>query len=273
MTDQTPPVSRREARARDTQKTTELPTRRRTSAEQPTTRLPVAEPAFHQERTIRPLPIALAAIGAVLAIVLTFVIVGVAGRSAPPPVAATSPTPTPSAVAAPPPPVPSPVANIPRRAAGPNECVDALGEGGSVDLDAVALSLEKGDLVARFQLAAALPDGAASLGIFAESRDGKRSYQLAATWSEGDLDSFFVHDFQRGRDTKLDSRDIDGDDSTVTAAFPDDIAKSLGNGWRWYAFSTADGKDVDACPGDPLSFDSLTFDEDADNSSNNGSNN
>jgi len=151
------------------------------------------------------------------------------------------------------------VGQPPRRDPGPNECVDSTGEGGSVDIDSVALSLEKGDLVSRFTLASALPEGAASLGIFAESRDGEKSYQLAATWNGGELDQFFVHDFARNKDTKLDPRDISWDGSSVTAKFPDDVAKALGAGWRWYAFSTVDGTDVDACPGDPLSFETITF--------------
>lgn len=212
---------------------------------------------------MRPLPIVLAVIGVVLAIVATLVIVGVASRSMPAPVAITSPTPTGGAVPAPVP--PAPVGAPPRRAAGPNECVDAVGEGGSVDLDAVSLSLRKGDLVARFQLVSPLPAGAASLGIFAVSKDGERSYQLAATWKDVEIDRVFVHDFARDRDTKLSQRDIEWDGTTVTATFPGDIVESLGSGWRWYAFSTANGNNVDACPGDPLSFDSLAFDANVDN--------
>lgn len=245
----------------------ETPQSRREAA---TTRIPAAggtEPEFSQERSVRPLPIALAAIGLVLAIVLALVIVGVAGRNAPAPAApSASPVVTPAAPPAAPaaPATQAPVVNPPREPSGPNECADATGEGGSVDLDAVSLSLEKGDLVARFQLVAELPAGAASLGIFAESKDGKRSYQLAATWNDSELDRFFVHDFQRGKDTKLDGRDLEVDGTEVTAAFPAEVASNLGNGWRWYAFSSADGQDVDACPGDPLSFDTMTFDPDAD---------
>jgi hypothetical protein len=261
---ETEPLTRRELRARDSQETAELPTRRRSPAANPTT--PVTdEPAFHQERRLAPVPIALALFGVVVAAAVTAVLIGVAGKSVPP-VAATSASPSPIAAAAPAP--SATVAAAPRRAAGPNECVDAVGEGGSVDLDAVSMSLERGDLVARFELVAPLPDGAASLGIFAQSRDGERSYQLAATWNDGELDSFFVHNFATGRDTKLSSRDIGWDDTTVTAAFPGDIARSLGSGWSWYAFSTAEGADVDACPGDPLSFQTLTFDDNADSGGN-----
>jgi hypothetical protein len=59
-------------------------------------------------------------------------------------------------------------------------------------------------------------------------------------------------------------------DTTVTATFPDDYVGRLGDGWRWYAFSTANGQDVDACPGDPLSFDALTFDPNPDNGGDSG---
>ncbi|CAN5260390.1 hypothetical protein BH11ACT4_BH11ACT4_13690 [soil metagenome] len=252
-----PELTRRQLRE---QSTTRLPT------SQPTTRLPAAsaEPAFRHERSIRPLPVALAGVGLVLVIVLALVLVGVAGKNAPPPAAATSsaPAPAPAVVAAAPSPSPSPTPFVqaPSRPAGRNECVDSTGEGGSVDLESAALALEKGDLVARFRLTTQLPGGAASLGIFAESKDGKRSYQLAASWKDGRVDSFFVHDFQRGKDTKLDARDLEADGAQVTAAFPGSIASTLGAGWRWYAFSTADGKDVDACPGDPLSFTTMTFD-------------
>ncbi len=257
----TDPPTRREQRARDSQETTELPTRRRATGDNPTAMLP-DEPAFHQERRLAPVPIALALFGIVVVAAVTAVLIGVAGKSAPP-VAVTSHSSTPTVAAAAPAPSET-VAAAPRRAAGPNECVDAVGEGGSVDLDAVSLSLEKSSLVARFQLVAPLPAGAASLGIFAQSKDGDRSYQLAATWNDGELDRFFVHNFATGKDTKLSSHDISWNGTTVTAAFPDDVVRSLGAGWSWYAFSTAGGSDVDACPGDPLSFQTLTFDDSTD---------
>jgi hypothetical protein len=150
--------------------------------------------------------------------------------------------------------------------------VDALGDGGSVDLDSASLSLGKGNLTATFQLVGQLPGGASSLGIFAESRDGSRSYQLAATFKNGTVDTVFAHDFSQDRDTKLSDKSVKVHDTTVTATFPDDYVNRLGNGWRWYAFSTADGKVVDACPGDPLSFDVLTFDPGAGGSGDSGSN-
>jgi hypothetical protein len=219
---------------------------------------PPEQVPFRQERHLAPLPIALAAIGVVLAVAIAFVIVGLAQANSPAPVAVTpSPTPAPVPAAT----APAPAAAAPRRDPGPNECVDALGDGGTVDLDAASLTLEHSDLVARFTLAAPLPAGGASLGIFAESRDGDTSYQLAASWDDGELDTFFMHDFERDRDTKLQPRDIEWDGTSIVAAFPDDILGRLGDGWRWYAFSKAGGSDADACPGDPLSFDTLTFQE------------
>ena len=297
----TTPQSRRELRARETEETTELPVRRKAPTdEQPTAVLGAAtrsdaqptavfgappagvpgapatgdpvEPPFSQERRIAWLPVALAATGIALLLAVTVGITLLASRSAPPPVAAPSPTPSVSTVAPPAAPAPSlaPVVVAPRRAPGPNECVDAVGEGGSVDLDSVSLSLGKSGLVATFQLVAPLPDSAASLGIFAESKDGRLSYQLATTWQHGKLDTLFVHDFSQGRDTKLDGKNVKVHDTTVTATFPSDYVNRLGAGWRWYAFSTANGKHVDACPGNPLSFDTLTFDPAAGSAGNSG---
>jgi hypothetical protein len=209
--------------------------------------------------------------GIVLAIALAVGVTLLATRGTPPPVAAPSPT-TSSSTPTAAPAAPAPVVAAPRREPGPNECVDALGDGGSVDLDSVGLSLGKGALTATFQLVGKLPDGASSLGIFAESSDGRRSYQLAATWKDGKVDTVFVHDFSQDRDTKLGDKSVKVHDTTVTATFPDDYVNSLGNGWRWYAFSTAGGKVVDACPGDPLSFDVLTFDPGAGGSGSSGNN-
>jgi hypothetical protein len=285
------PQSRRGLRAGETGETTELPVRRKLPTdEQPTAVLgapsapdsrpatvPTApagtdEPAFRQERRVAWVPVALAVTGIVLAIALAVGVTLLAIRGTPPPVAAPSPTTTSSSTPTAAPAAPAPVVAAPRREPGPNECVDALGDGGSVDLDSVGLSLGKGALTATFQLVGKLPDGASSLGIFAESSDGRRSYQLAATWKDGKVDTVFVHDFSQDRDTKLGDKSVKVHDTTVTATFPDDYVNSLGNGWRWYAFSTAGGKVVDACPGDPLSFDVLTFDPGAGGSGSSGNN-
>ena len=220
-----------------------------------------AEPAVRQERTIRPLPIALAVAGIVVAAVTTAAILTAAAGSTPT-AAPSSAVPAPPIVtpAASPAAPAGPVVVPPKGAPGPNECLDSTGEGGAVDLQSASVAVEKGDLVARFQLVQPLPKGAASLGIFAESRNGQVSYQLAATWKDGTLTGFVEHDFARNRDTRLDPRGVESDGSKVTAVFPGDILTRLGTGWRWYAFSTAGGKDADACPGDPLSFDTLAFD-------------
>lgn len=195
------------------------------------------------------------------AVALTLLIVGLTNR--PTTIALPSSTP-PSGVESSPKadPAPSlvPVIVPPRRDAEVNECVDSTGEGGAVDLDWVRLKLDDGNLLATFELVGALPDGEAGLGIYAESGNGQRSYQFATLFSGGELVEFFVHEFSRDDTDGLDHNDVEYDGSTVVAVIPDDIIKRLGNDWTWYAFSTAAGADVDACPGEPLTFEMLQFD-------------
>jgi hypothetical protein len=225
------------------------------------------------ERRIAVLPLALAAVGVVIAVVFTFVIVGLAtGGPAPAPTGA-APQPPVSAT-------PAPAAPVePRRAAEVNECVDALGDG-AIDLDAARVGIDDNRLVVEFDLAAELPAGNATLGVYAVSEDGATIYQLAATWNDGELDEFFTQKFgvgqrddNRGRGNDKDRDDQEGDvevddldfddiqvsGTTVVAEFPRDVLRDLDDDWSWYAFSAVDGSEVDACPGEVLTFETQPF--------------
>ncbi len=227
-------------------------------------------PALLQERAAAPLPIALAVAGvvSVAAIGIAIAIVGTAANTTPvvPGVGAT-PAVTPTEPSA------EPVAVAPVREADTNECVDAVGDGGSVDLDAVRLSLDDDDnLVAQFTLAAPLPAGESSLGVFATTTDGDRSYSLAASWVDGELDSFSVYDVERDRTTRLNARDIQWNESSVVAVFPSEVADRLDDDWLWYAYSTAQGADTDACPGAVDTFETLPFEYLSDENNSGGGN-
>jgi hypothetical protein len=223
----------------------------------PTASLPAAR------RRVGAFPILITALAVVTATLLVVLVVALSGGFAPAPVASPSATPTPAAETPTPPPAeqpaPGPVVVPPSRAAEQNECVDSTGEGGAVDLAAVRLELDDRDLRVILDLTQPLPEGDAGLGIYAESANGKRSYQFATLWSNGELDEFFVHDFSSDDTDGLDRDDVEVDGSTVVLALPDGPVDRLGDRFRWYAFSTAAGVDVDACPGDALSFETLTF--------------
>jgi hypothetical protein len=215
------------------------------------------------------LPIVLAAVGLAAAVVLAVVVILLTTQRGEAPVAAPTESPSPSAApaaapAAAPvePALPAvPVVVPPSRDAATNECVDSTGEGGSVDLESARVAVDDGDLFVTFELTQPPPSGDAGVGIYAEAANGKRSYQVATLWVDGELDEFFVHEFSKGDDEKLDRDDVRLDGTTITARVPDDVLDRLGNDWRWYAYSTVAGANVDACPGDPLTFETLDFEQ------------
>lgn len=163
--------------------------------------------------------------------------------AATPPGTAATPTPTPTPT--------TPVAPVvpagPRPEPGPNECVDALADAGTVDLDTVSLDEHDGDLVARFLLAGALPTGESGVGLVVESRNGRTTYQVSIGFTNGELDRFMVWDGDDERD--LDLEDVRLEGSAITATIPGDELSDLGKDFHWSAFGIAAGSALDACPG------------------------
>lgn len=169
--------------------------------------------------------------------------------SAPPPAGQEQPAAQPEAPGAP---------AAPRPEAGPNECVDALGDGG-VDLDTASVARDDGDLVTRFTVASELPSGDSGVGIIVASRNGQRAYQLGVALTAGEPDRIFVVNLANGDEQDLDTDDVSVDGSTITASFPDSVLRRMGNDWQWYAFATAQGAALDACPGTEDSPEWLVF--------------
>ena len=221
-----------------------------------------APPEPAPERRIALLPVLIGVVAVVVAAALTIAIVSLATR-VPPPAAPSTPAasappsiaPTEAAPVAPPPP--------PRPEAGPGECVDALGDGGTVDLDTVRVALTRDELVARFTLDTIPEAGETLLGITAIGRDD-RTVLLAVRLIDGRVDEVFTvalrdagsddDDDNRGRDN---DGDIDGFDERratvegrdVTVTFPDDVVNDLGRTWSWSAASS-NGDSGDRCPDD-----------------------
>lgn len=229
------------------------------------TTTPLPEPG--PERRIALVPVLVAIAAVIVAAALTALIVALAtagsGTTAAP---VTSPTPTAAA--------PAPVsteaapAAAPRPEPGPNECVDELGDGGALDLDAVAVAAVDDGLLVRFALDAALPPGEALLGITATGRQD-RTVLLAVRLIDGEVDEVFAielratgDDDDRGRgnddESEVDRYDEDRasvDGRQVLVEFPDDLLKDLGNDWSWSATAST-GTDADRCPIDgELAFD------------------
>ncbi|MCU1439819.1 MAG: hypothetical protein JWP85_816 [Rhodoglobus sp.] len=243
----------------------EQPTEPLTTEPLSTPQQPTAQrtPAATSPRTW--LPVVLAAVGLGAAVVLAVVVILFTTQRGEVPVTAPTgslaPSTAPAATPVEPAPPALPVVVPPSRDADTNECVDSTGEGGTVDLASARVEVDDGALFVTFDLTQPLPAGDAGVGIYAEATNGKRSYQVATLWVDGELDEFFVHEFSKDDDEGLDRDDVRLDGTTITAGVPGDVLDRLGNDWRWYAYSTAAGADVDACPGDPLTFETLDFEQ------------
>lgn len=232
------------------------------------------------QRRIAVLPIALAIAGLGLAVCFVAIVVGLAGSSPTAGPGATPSSPPPAAVA------PTPTAAAPVRAAGPNECADARGDGLGVDLDSIGLSADGDSLRVVFVLTEPLPEGDASLELFA---DGGARYQIAAVLSDGEVEEFVAYrlaDDDAGDDSdREDDRDEggaggrwgEGDDDShrgpgdgnqqgsagdriglkkkdlvvdgtiVVATVGKGVLGDLGDSFLWYASATAQHEPADAC--------------------------
>jgi hypothetical protein len=224
------------------------------------TTTPIPEPG--PERRIALVPVLVAIAALIVAAALTAVIVALATQS-PGTTAAPAVSPTPVEVApAPAAPEQAPAA-APRPDPGRNECVDALGDGGALDLDAVAVASVDEGLLVRFALDDALPSGEALLGLTAIGRQD-RTVLLAVRIIDGEVDEVFAVDLKstgndddddksgRGNDDDADVDRYDEDRAQVDGRqvlveFPDDMLKDLGNDWSWSATASS-GADADRCP-------------------------
>lgn len=223
------------------------------------TTTPIPEPG--PERRIALVPVLVAIAALVVSAVLTAVIVALAtqgsGTTATPEVSPTAVEVAPAPAA----PEEAPAA-APRPDAGRNECVDALGDGGALDLDAVAVASVDDGLLVRFALDDVLPPGEALLGVTAIGRQD-RTVLLAVRLIDGDVDEVFAVDLRATGDDDDDDRGRGNDDGAgvdrydedraqvdgrqVLIEFPDDLLKDLGNDWSWSATASS-GADADRCP-------------------------
>jgi VanZ family protein len=142
-------------------------------------------------------------------------------------------------------------------------CVDVTAETDALDIDEVSVALsDRDDLTVEFTLTSGVPDGAAQLGIYAESADDERAYQFSVELDDGDIESVTSYEFDRDKRDRMNTDDAGVDGSVVRFGVPHNIAKKLGDDWSWFAFTTLDEVSVDACPSDPGSFKTLTFERD-----------
>jgi hypothetical protein len=238
----------------ETQPTRPLPS----SSTQPTERLgPAVDPApasvAASSAPPRPgrrfpwWPVAVAVLG--LALVGAVVALVMALNRQPAPVAAPSgspePVPAPTAPAAPAEPAPA-APSAPRPEPGPNQCVDALGDGGPFDLDTVTLAADGRSLLMQFLVAGVPADGESGVGLVATREDGRAEVQLGVGFADGRVDRFFVREDDDERE--LNPSDVRLDGTTITVLFPERELDRLDDDWAWYGFTTSpDG--VDACPG------------------------
>lgn len=127
-------------------------------------------------------------------------------------------------------------------------CADENGDGGRVDLQRVTLSV--GDSVTiTVHLSGAIPQtDTAMVGVNVASADGNTFRQLAAKWIDGDT-NLFVFDMSTSKQENLNPSGASVAGNILTLAFPISAVSDLGDGWKWGAFTTRSGNDVDACPG------------------------
>jgi hypothetical protein len=86
-------------------------------------------------------------------------------------------------------------------------------------------------------------------------------HQLGVKWNEGRMIGFFDFNFDTARQDNFDYSGVTVTGNQVTAKWPASIVEGLGDDWRWFAFVTHEGTDTDACPGEPLSFETLTYED------------
>jgi hypothetical protein len=127
-------------------------------------------------------------------------------------------------------------------------CADATPDRGPVDLEEVSLSSLGSRLTATFRLAGppeAVP-GVLQLSLGIWSGDGAASRSLDVRWVDG-APRVRMYDVIAAREQELAVHpEVSG--GTVTVEFPASATAGLGRSWRWEAFATVDGTDVDDCP-------------------------
>jgi len=142
-------------------------------------------------------------------------------------------------------------------------CIDFTAETDVLDIDNVSVALsDRDDLTVTFTLTSGVPDGAAQLGIYAEPADDERAYQFSVELDDGDIESVTSYEFDREKSDRMNADGAEVDGAVVRFVVPRNVAKKLGDDWSWFAFTTLDEASVDACPSDPGSFETLTFERD-----------
>lgn len=127
-------------------------------------------------------------------------------------------------------------------------CADPSTDHGPVDLRQVSLRTLGSRLTATFRLAAppASVAGVLQLSLGIWSGDGTARRSLDVRWVDGDP-RVRMYDVLDAQERQLSVRpDVSG--GTVTVRFPAAATAGLGSSWRWEAFATVDGIDVDDCP-------------------------
>jgi hypothetical protein len=127
-------------------------------------------------------------------------------------------------------------------------CDDPSRDRGPVDLQQVSLRSLGSRLTATFRLAAppeTVP-GVLQLSLGIWSGNGAASRALDIRWVDGEP-RVRMYDVLAAEERELPVRpDVSG--GTVTVRFPAAATAGLGRSWRWEAFATVDGTDVDDCP-------------------------
>ncbi len=174
--------------------------------------------------------------------------------------ASATPTPTPTSI---PTPTPTETAVAAPEDNG-HECVDPVGDGAQNDLTKVTLDLSGQYLTTTFDLSQPMPPTSTAmvgLMVSTKAKDDAHyeAHQMGAQTLDGEVIAFFDSSFDSLQQTNLDYSDLTIQGNQVVAKFPAATVEGLGEEWEWRAFATYDGSDTDACPGELLSFDSITF--------------
>ncbi|MGX5681176.1 hypothetical protein [Schumannella luteola] len=222
------------------------------------------------QRRVAIVPLILVVAGLVAAGVFAAVVwalAGAGGSSAPKPGPSIPP---PEAVA------PTPTATSAPRVAGPNECVDARGDGTGIDLDSIGLRVDGDTLQIVFVISEPLPESDSTLELYADSGDVR--LQIAAAFSDGEADEFFAYrlpdgdsgddqdddedngdrgpgggrnddkgGIAEGQRISLKKRDVVVDGTVVVATVGKGVLAELGDSFLWYGYATADHRPADAC--------------------------
>jgi hypothetical protein len=137
-------------------------------------------------------------------------------------------------------------------------CSDDLADAAALDLAGAVLARQGDVLVTAFALGAPpVADGGSFLTVEVRSADGATAHQLGVELQAGRPVAAYVAESPTAAPQVL-TGTVHVEGAEVHAAFPAAVLDDLGEGWRWYAFTSTDTAAVaDTCSAEGTSGDDV----------------